>query len=203
MAPSDPPVVLQPFLTHDRDGFAVTQICLGSHSGTHIDAPRHFFPDGAALTELPVDRFIRRTVVLDVRPTAEAFARGVPAEALEALLRELPPNPGDFVLLWTNGAHLPLPAAQLLLGCRPSLVGTDGPSFDPPGGGGEPADRAAGDSADSAPYPVHRLLLGAGIILAENLCSLDEIAGRVVTCAILPLALDAPDGAPVRAVAWY
>jgi kynurenine formamidase len=57
-------------------------------------------------------------------------------------------------------------------------------------------------SLDAEPYPVHRLLLGHGVLLAENLRGLDRLGPGPVTCAFLPLAVVGTDGAPVRAVAW-
>jgi arylformamidase len=74
----------------------------------------------------------------------------------------------------------------LLLDLGVTLVGTDGPGLDSEGGS----------------YPVHRVLLSAGVLLAENLCNLDLLGPGRVRCAFLPLAIDDTDGAPVRAVAW-
>jgi len=88
------------------------------------------------------------------------------------------------VLLWTSGAFLTVEAARVLLNAGVGVVGTDGPSLDAP------------------PHPVHRLLLGHGVLLAENLTGLERVGPGPVTCAFLPLALVGIDGAPVRAIAW-
>ena len=183
VVPGDPPVVVDRALSHEADGYAVSRICLGSHSGTHLDAPRHFFPAGATLDRYSVGRFVRPGVLLDVRPVSAGPAT-IDPRRLARLLSEAPLQPGDFVLLWTEGAVLSLAGARLLLATGAGLVGTDGPSL------------------DAEPYPVHRLLLGHDVLIAENLCGFERLGPEPVTCALLPLAIAEADGAPVRAVAW-
>ena len=190
----DPPITLARVADHNADGYEVTQICLGSHSGTHLDAPRHFFPEGATLSDYPIERLIAEGVVLDVR---SAPAGIVGRDLLAARLEQWPVKRGDFVLLWTGmaaenatealqGATLSPAAAALLIDLGVALVGTDG----------------AGLDLEGESYPVHRLLLGAGVLLAENLCNLELLGPGRVQCVFLPLALEDTDGAPVRAVAW-
>lgn len=181
--PGDPPVVVERVLSHEAEGYAVSSICLGSHSGTHLDAPRHFFPAGATLDRYPVGRFVRAGVLLDVRPAPTGPAM-IDPQRLVGLLHDAPLQPGDFVLLWTEGALLSIAAAQLLLEAGAGLVGTDGPSL------------------DEEPYPVHRLLLGHDVLIAENLCGFEQLGPEPVTCAFLPLAIAEADGAPVRAIVW-
>jgi arylformamidase len=177
--PGDPAVTFVRTRTHDIDGYEVTQICLGSHAGTHVDAPRHFFPGGATVDRFPLERLVGPGVIIDCRPASGGGA-GLLAEAL----RLYPVPPGGLALLWTEGTLLSVEAAQVLLDAGVSLVGTDAPSL------------------DAEPYPVHRLLLGHGVLIAENLCGLERLGPGPVTCAFLPLAVSETDGAPVRAVAW-
>lgn len=202
--PGDPAVTLTPAATHASDGYAVTGICLGSHSGTHIDAPRHFFPDGPALSDFPVERSIGEGVILDLRPPVHAGGRDVgsdqgrglldsqriDAQRLAAALHRHPLQSGDRVLLWTGGAAtLTREAAAMLVEAGVSLVGIDGPSIEAEG-------------APAGAYPVHRLLLGSGVLIAENLCRLELLGEGRLQCALLPLAIQGTDGAPVRAVGW-
>jgi arylformamidase len=186
--PGDPRVTLTRARTLETDGYEVTQLCLGSHSGTHLDAPRHFFPDGATLDQYPVDRFVGPGVVIDCRPGGETTALGptglIDAALLIERLGTLSVPPGGLALLWTEGALLTEDAARVLLEGGAGIVGTDAPSL------------------DADPFPVHRLLLGHDVLLAENLWGLDRLGPGPVTCAFLPLALTAADGAPLRAVAW-
>jgi arylformamidase len=187
--PGDPAVTFARVRSHETDGYQVTRFSLGSHSGTHLDAPRHFFPDGATLDQYPIDRLVGEGLIVDCRCPAEAAdQRPGPGIVNSTLLAErlqpfLVPS-GGFLLLWTEGALLTVEAAYMLLETGPSLVGTD--SF----------------SLDAEPHPVHRLLLGHGVLLAEGLCGLDRLGPGCATVAFLPLAVVGTDGAPVRAVAW-
>jgi kynurenine formamidase len=58
------------------DGFNVSRLELGSHSGTHCDAPFHFREDGARIDELPFERFLGRGAVVDVTGLAPRTAIG-------------------------------------------------------------------------------------------------------------------------------
>jgi arylformamidase len=179
--PGDPAVTFARARSHEADGYEVTRLSLGSHSGTHLDAPRHLFPDGATLDQYPVDRLVGQGAVIDCRPlTGDTIDDALLAERLCAF----PIPSGGFLLLWTEGALLTVEAADLLLETGPGLVGTDAPSL------------------DAEPYPVHQLLLGHGVLLAEGLRGLDRLGPGPVACAFLPLAVVGTDGAPVRAVAW-
>src|SRR4051794_32378551 len=49
------PVQIEPINTIANDGAAVSRLCLGTHTGTHVDPPLHFIEGGAAVHELPLD----------------------------------------------------------------------------------------------------------------------------------------------------
>lgn len=59
-------VVFEEIRNINRDGVRETAITLSSHTGTHIDAPSHFFKDGKTIDEIALDRFIGNAVVLDL-----------------------------------------------------------------------------------------------------------------------------------------
>ena len=54
-----------PFASHEVQGFQVSEIRLGTHTGTHIDAPRHFFPEGSTLDAYPLHRLVGPGLVVD------------------------------------------------------------------------------------------------------------------------------------------
>src|SRR5438445_12839507 len=62
----NPPVRIRPFLTLKKNGANVSEVCLGSHTGTHVDAPVHFFDGRAGVDRLPLERFIRPVFVADL-----------------------------------------------------------------------------------------------------------------------------------------
>ncbi len=162
----------------------VSQVTMSVHTGTHVDAPRHFFPNGAALDRFPLERFVGPGVVLDCRPTMSARYPEQSVEGLAEQLRRFPLAPNGLALLWTEGTPVTIEAARLLLQAGAGLVGIDAPSI------------------DSQPYPVHRLLLERDVLIVEDLRGLDRLGAGPVDCAFLPLALTGTDGAPIRAIAW-
>ncbi len=67
--PGDPLFQARPFAEHATDGFRGTRWAFGSHTGTHLDAPFHYFVDGETLDSFPVDFFVGDAAVLDLRST--------------------------------------------------------------------------------------------------------------------------------------
>jgi len=63
--PGDPDVSVEPHATVDADGYRVSAIELGSHTGTHVDAPSHTQADGRAIDDVDVDRFAFDAVLAD------------------------------------------------------------------------------------------------------------------------------------------
>lgn len=185
--PDDPPVQLRPHATHEADGYRVTAVSFGSHTGTHVDAPAHVDPDGATLDAFPLDRFSFDARVVDLRPLSDTERIGVGA---------LPPVDCDLLLVRTGwDAHwgtdryhrhpVVTPEAAAWCADRGFDLALDAPSPDPHG---------------SADLPAHRALLGANRLLIENLTNLDGLPRRFRLHAF-PLALADTDGAPVRAAA--
>ena len=72
--PGDPSPRFEVHSTIERDGFNLLEIHLGSQSGTHVDAPYHFEPDGLRVDEIPPERFVGPGVVVDATGLG---ARGV------------------------------------------------------------------------------------------------------------------------------
>lgn len=197
--PGDPEVSADPVLDVVRDGCAVTAWRLGSHSGTHVDAPSHVVPGGADLDALDLGLFTGPAVVVDVRGAAaggrigwERFA-GAAGDAERF-------RPGVVVLVrtgwdehWGADAYAEQPSldvevARRLVAAGVRTVGVDALSPD-----------ATGSSA----LVVHHAVLGAGGVLAENLRGLGAVQAMArPRVALLPLRLAGGDGAPVRAVAW-
>ncbi len=176
----------------DSGGFQVTALSLGNHQGTHVDAPRHLLRSGAGLDQLAISRFFGLSLLLDVSVYGgQEIPEAVFKEQADIL------SHCQFITLKTNwdkhwgrpeylsGYPLLSPAAAHYL-TRFSLSGVaaDCLSLDPVGG-----------------EAVHRILLGAGLILVENLTSLNQVKGPVFLLSALPLKWHNCDGSPVRAVA--
>lgn len=220
--PGDPPVRIEPHATHERDGYRVARLGMGTHAGTHVDAPAHTEPDGATLAAFPVDRF--RWTARRVDCTDLGAREPVPPERLPAA-DDLADGVDCLVVHTGWDDHWPTEryrdhpflAPETARRCaeRGLDVAIDAPSVDPTpaaGGGasghpeepdgpetggddGDPhADETGGDG-----LPAHHALLGSGRLIVENLRNLAATPGRFRLQA-LPIAVDA-DGAPVRAVA--
>lgn len=206
--PGDPLVSLTPALTAPVDGVNVLRLDMGTHTGTHVDAPFHVDDGLPTLDDLHLERFHGEVVVVDARGTA-------PREGLEPVLFEEYAREGVIVLVATGWSrhwgtdtyrdhpHLTRESAELLVSAGVRTVGIDAfsvdktPAADAPPPPGPP-------SADD--YPAHHVLCGACAVIAENLAHLDtlldaQMAGERIEVSLLPVRLAAADGAPVRAVA--
>jgi kynurenine formamidase len=190
--PGTEPPTLQRANTLEKDGFAEKLVTMGSHTGTHIDAPAHMLPDSPTLDQLGVGHFVGKACVIEVAGQdviSKAFLEA------QASLQEA----CDFVLFHTGWSQywgqevyfkdfpvLSLEAAQWLAGRGLKGVGFDAISVDPVG---------------SKEFPNHFAFFRAGMICIENLTGLDSLRGKRFQFSCLPLKLAEADGSPVRAVA--
>jgi len=176
--PGDPPVVMEPVArVAAGDPADVSRLTLGTHTGTHVDPPAHFLAGGATVDALPLDVLVGPAVVADLTAAG-------PIDAAR-LAAQVPGDGTSRVLLKTgaaDGALTPEGAAWLVeRGVR--LVGADTLSIEP----------------ETRDYPVHRILLGAGVVIVEGLDLSAAAAGRYQLLC-LPLRISGGDGAPARAV---
>ncbi len=191
--PGDPSVRIEPALTIARDGVAVERMNLGSHTGTHLDAPSHSVVGGRTVDQIPLDLLWGEARVL--RATADAGAELGPAEV--AVPSSLP----SIVCVatgWsdkfgtpevTNHPYLSRELAALLWERGARVLGVDTLSPD-------------ATSRPELGMPVHEFWLGNDGVIVENLTSLDAVPDAV-ELSILPLRLAGVDGSPVRAVARF
>ena len=193
--PGHPRPDFEPLTTLEQDGVRNTTMTCSIHAGTHIDAPSHFIEDGAAIDEVPIDRFYRPGVSLDLRDLAQP---GSPI-TLEHL-KKAGFNPSEvrdaIVMLasgWTDQAwrseklyetnpYLAEDAAEALAEAAPSALGLD----------------FAVD--DTRPWPNHTILLGTGVLLIENLMRLPELPRDGFQVMAFPLKLVGENGGPTRVV---
>ena len=196
--PGTPAPAFSSTRTLTRDGARETLLQMGSHTGTHMDAPRHILPDGSGLDQLPVSQFCGRAVVLDVSDLEPGSV--ITADFLRAQNGAL--RSADYALIytgwekkWGTEAFLgdPFPildeeSARYLVCCGLKGVGTDAISVDPVG---------------TENFPAHHVLLGGGLVIVENLCLKKLVGRKDIMFFALPLKFEDADGAPVRAVAEF
>ena len=208
--PGDPRPSIKRGLTHEKDYCHVDVLTLGSHTGTHIDAPYHFLKEGKKIDELPVQRFVGDGVLVDV--SAKSDRELIEPGDVEPYENEI--AAGDFVILNTGRdkyfgtsryyfhPYLSVEGARLLVKMGVSLVGIDALNVDPTYYGSMDSESAAKYLPDEEEYgyPVHDILLGNDILIVENLCNLDKIKQVKGVYSFLPLKLKGSDGSPLRAV---
>ena len=64
--PGDPSPSFVSYATLEKNGVNLTKLTLGSHTGTHIDAPRHFIPDGIGVDRIPPNKLVGEAYVCDM-----------------------------------------------------------------------------------------------------------------------------------------
>jgi arylformamidase len=179
---------LVPYSTIDADGWEGTMITIDSHCGTHLDAPSHFVRDAATVESIALNALIGPAQVADAQPATTGRRIGVAG---------FPPITSTRLIVhtgWSDRADdgtddyfreysfLEPELARHIVDSGVKLVGIDGPSVDP-------------DSADA-----HRILLGNGVLIVENLAS-TALLPPEIELIVMPLRLVGLDGSPVRAVA--
>ncbi len=209
--PGDPPVETRQLARVASEGFALRAFSMGEHSGTHLNAPAHFFPRGQSADATPPERLVLPAVVIDIRLQAaldpdfvfslrDAFAweeqnGPIPPGCLAILFtgwQERWDDPAAFLNRGEDGRlHFPgfgLDAARLLLDeRRVAGLGSDAHGVEP--------------GADEA-FSVNRYALARGALVLENLANLERLPARGATLAIGLLRLEGATGAPAAVLGF-
>lgn len=182
-------------MTLARNGSNVSRLTIGSHTGTHLDAPVHFLEGAPTVSDFDLSLLVGPAIVVDVR--GKGFHDTISWDDIAPQAGKLNP---DVTLLFCTGwsqhwgreeymksPHLSEEAAQKIKERGVRVVGIDVFSID----------------GSSETNIVHRLFLGNGILIAENLTNLEALLdGGAYLVSLLPLNLQGCDGSPIRAVAW-
>ena len=195
--PGDPEIHVTSHRTLESDGVNVSSIAVGTHQGTHLDAPLHFFADGASLDEIPLDRFYGPARLVDLAPggelepnrplTVEMFREH--ADAFRPGAKVIYRTGWDRVFgrpeFFTDLPSLTLEAAHWIAEKGIALLGMDTPT----------PSKIAGRECHYA-----LLRQGVEIVIVEGLANLDQLPERF-TFIGFPLNFQGRDGSPIRAVA--
>ena len=149
----------------------LSEITLGSHTGTHMDAPRHFYKDGKCIDEIDLDKCVGMCKVVE--------ADGViTVDEMDDLLKD-----GTQRILIKGNIEITIDVAKILTHRKIKCIGVEGLTIGPL----------------SAPKEVHLELLGQEIVMIEGLRLADVKPGKYILAA-QPLKLGGLDGSPLRAI---
>jgi arylformamidase len=185
----DPPVEVTLLLSIEKgDQANVSRLLMGAHTGTHVDAPRHFVQGAATVDEIPLEILIGSVRVIDVPSVGAITAEVVAGMDLESAERVLFKTSNSE--LWRqNGfrkdfVYITGDAAEYLIEAGVKLVGIDYLSVEEFG---------------SPQANAHLALLRAGTVILEGI-NLSEVLPGNYKLICLPLLIKGCDGAPCRAV---
>jgi kynurenine formamidase len=188
----------RPCISHiyniQEHGFAETRLNLLSHHGTHMDAPAHMIKDGNTLDMFQPEQFYGKAICID--------CKRIENEQIELHLIEWFKDKielVDFVLFNTGWSekwgteeyysHFPVlspEACKWLSNYNLKGIGLDNISL---------------DRIDTSDFANHKIILGKGMVIIENLNNLKFVGKDIFTLSCFPLKFENSDGAPIRAIA--
>ena len=192
--PGDPEPNIRPATTIEKHGYNTAYLDIGSHTGTHVDAPFHIRGEGKTIERLPLENFIGEGVLIPA--THKDHGEAITLEDAAPYLNKL--GPGKVALIhtgWTrylgedeyfNHPYLDIEVVvkMLDLGVRTFLI--DALNVDPPTG---------------EEFPAHEAITAVNGIIGENFTNFDQITFDNPLIIALPLKVVNGDGSPVRAIA--
>lgn len=210
--PTFPEVELTKTAWASRDAYTMERLEMHTHTGTHLDSPRHFIPEGKTLDDFPVSKFMGPGVALDLTPKEPE--EPITVDDLEQYDDEI--NEGEVVMLHTawdqyygnspeyafEFPYLTAEAAEWFADRGPKAVGTEGASV----GGWTGEVPGHGPATDVGADESHLPLLENDIIPVEEVRNLDKVldgadSRRAYFC-YPPLNLQGTSGSSVRAFAF-
>jgi len=189
--PGDPGIEVLPAKRQSRgDPANVSEVHMGTHTGTHVDAPWHFVEGGKTIDQVDPEILVGPAVVVDLRHVTDRVGAddlerlGLAPGTRRILLRTrnsdrwaagLTEFPEDYVALAPDGAGW-------CLDHEIRLVGIDFLSI---------------ERSDDGTYPVHHALLEKEVVIVEGL-DLSDVTPELYQLYCLPLKILGIDGAPAR-----
>ena len=186
--------------TLESVGRRTTHLHIGTHSGTHIDAPSHFISDGLTIDKLNLNKFLGAAFVYNLQKTAPCQEVKT-NELLDLKVSDVEDKILIFNFGWASNfgnqdyyskqPYFSDNACEYILSLKPKMIGYDLAMPDSP----------LNNQASNCDSPAHKLFLKEGIPLLENLKLPTDLPNEIyVSCT--PLKLRNLDGSPVRCVGW-
>lgn len=195
--PGTPKPAAEKFCTIEKEGYTELNLRITTHTGTHIDSPAHIIPGGSTLDSIDIREFTGRAAVLDCTGMEINHGRVISYDAVNSFLNE---NPNlDFIILktgwykkWGVKEYLEnFPVLSVSAAMRIVKEGIKCVCF----------DTISADKVEDSTLPVHKILLGNNLMIAENLTNLDKLTASNFELFLIPLLIENSDGSPIRAFA--
>lgn len=175
--PGDPvPVIREESRMSEGALYNLTSFSMCAHNGTHVDAPFHFINEGKTIEQVAIEAFVGDCYVV--------WHNGdVTKKDAQDILEKAKKVGASERILIAGKAVVTAEAAQEFAKANIKLIGNESQTVGP----------------ENAPMEVHKILLGAEVVLLEGIVLTDVSEGKYLLCAA-PLNLAGCDGAPCRAV---
>ena len=188
--PGNPEIRIEPASEVSKGASSnVSRVSMGSHTGTHVDAMKHFFDGTSTVDQLPLESLVGPATVI-------AFPDDVMSVTAEHLMRHRLDGVSRLLIKTRNSGfikdgtfhkdytYVAPDAAEQLVALGLKLVGVDYLSV---------------EQFHSGHHKTHRTLLGKNVVIVEGL-DLSAVMPGKYELYCLPLRLAGLDGAPARAI---
>lgn len=188
--PGDPEIEIRRIKDLEAgDTATLSHISMGSHTGTHMDAPGHFIVKGKSIDQMPLDATVGRCRVIEIKAPDLIRSQELKPKGIRSGERILFKTQNSSRVWSTDSfvkdfVSISLEAAAYLAKSKVRCVGVDYLSVGAFQGNGP---------------EVHRSLLSAGIWIIEGL-NLSKIKAGRYDLVCLPLRILNGDGSPARAI---
>jgi len=196
--PGSPQPSFIPWENVKEDGYNLELLFLSTHTGTHMDAPYHFLEKGAKIHEISLKKLVSEAVLIKSKKRGGESITKTDIQKFEKKHGKITSfSSVIFYTGWqknlqkkyyfTKNPGLSVSAAKYLASKKINLVGIDSPSI---------------DLGKDSKFSVHQIFAKKGMLIVENLASLEKIKSSKFHLVVLPLKLKNATGSPVRAIAF-
>jgi kynurenine formamidase len=196
--PGSPQPSFIPWENVKEDGYNLELLFLSTHTGTHMDAPYHFLEKGAKIHEISLKKLVSEAILIKSKKKSGGSITKTDIQKFEKKHGKITGfSSVIFYTGWqrnlqkkyyfTKNPGLSVSAAKYLASKKINLVGIDSPSI---------------DLGTDSKFSVHQIFAKKGMLIVENLASLEKIKSSKFHLVVLPLKLKNATGSPVRAIAF-
>jgi len=190
--PSDPGILITPKKIISLNRSNVSNICMGTHTGTHIDAPLHLIENSKSVDNIFLGNVFGMACFIEILKNNKEVIN------VEDL-KKIDIQEGNILIVrtgweknkyknryFTDFPYFSVDCADYIVSKKIKAFGSDIPSVDGPG--------------KNAAF--HKKLLKNNIPIIESLINLKHLVGKNMMFSALPLKIKNSDGSPVRAIAF-